>query len=135
MRYNYPKREVFSRVLDGAVGDINAMYSTYNAEVGGSRGRAITMSDLEIQMRLFKHLWLAGDSIVEQAVHSIDMMQWAMGEELPIEAEGSGGRQVYPEMIPTAMVIFTITLPSSTSGQMVHGDTISHAARAVPRRL
>ena len=34
-RYNYPKREVFSRVLDGAVGNINAMYSTYNAgEVG-----------------------------------------------------------------------------------------------------
>ena len=98
-RYNYPKREVFSRVLDGAVGDINAMYSTYNAgEVGGSRGRAITMSDLEIQMRnWFKHLWLAGDSIVEQAVHSIDMVQWAMGEELPIEAEGSGGRQVYPD--------------------------------------
>ena len=98
-RYNYPKREVFSRVLDGAVGDINAMYSTYNAgEVGGSRGRAVTMSDLEIQMRnWFKHLWLAGDSIVEQAVHSIDMMQWAMGEELPIEAEGSGGRQVYPD--------------------------------------
>ena len=25
------------------------------------------------------------------------MMQWAMGEELPIEAEGSGGRQVYPD--------------------------------------
>jgi myo-inositol 2-dehydrogenase/D-chiro-inositol 1-dehydrogenase len=98
-RYNYPKREVFSRVLDGAIGGINAMYSTYNVgEVGGSRGRAVTMSDLEIQMRnWFKHLWLAGDSIVEQAVHSIDMMQWAMGEELPIEAEGSGGRQVYPD--------------------------------------
>jgi myo-inositol 2-dehydrogenase/D-chiro-inositol 1-dehydrogenase len=98
-RYNYPKREVFSRVLDGAVGDINAMYSTYNAgEVGGNRGRTGTQSDLEIQMRNWpKHLWLAGDSIVEQAVHSIDMMQWAMGEELPIEAEGSGGRQVYPD--------------------------------------
>ena len=98
-RYNYPKREVFSRVLDGAVGNINAMYSTYNAgEVGGNRGRTGTQSDLEIQMRNWpKHLWLAGDSIVEQAVHSIDMMQWAMGEELPIEAEGSGGRQVYPD--------------------------------------
>ena len=97
-RYNFPKRAVFSRVLDGAVGDINAMYSTYNAgEVGGNRGRTGAQSDLEIQMRNWpKHLWLAGDSIVEQAVHSIDMMQWAMGEELPLEAEGSGGRQVYP---------------------------------------
>jgi len=98
-RYNYPKRAVFSRLLDGAVGDINAMYSTYNAgEVGGKRGRTGSQSDLEIQMRNWpKHLWLAGDSIVEQAVHSIDMMQWAMGEELPLEAEGSGGRQVYPD--------------------------------------
>jgi myo-inositol 2-dehydrogenase/D-chiro-inositol 1-dehydrogenase len=53
---------------------------------------------LEIQLRNWpKHLWLAGDSIVEQAIHSIDMMQWAMGEELPIEADGSGGRQVYPD--------------------------------------
>jgi len=98
-RYNFPKRAVFSRVLDGAVGDINAMYSTYNAgEVGGNRGRTGSQSDLEIQLRNWpKHLWLAGDSIVEQAIHSIDMMQWAMGEELPIEADGSGGRQVYPD--------------------------------------
>jgi len=98
-RYNFPKRAVFSRVLDGAIGEINAMYSTYNAgEVGGSRGRTGTQSDLEIQLRNWpKHLWLAGDSIVEQAIHSIDMMQWAMGEELPIEADGSGGRQVYPD--------------------------------------
>ena len=98
-RYNFPKRAVFSRVLDGAIGEINAMYSTYNAgEVGGNRGRTGTQSDLEIQLRNWpKHLWLAGDSIVEQAIHSIDMMQWAMGEELPIEADGSGGRQVYPD--------------------------------------
>ena len=51
--YNFPKRAVFSRVLDGAVGDINAMYSTYNAgEVGGNRGRTGAQSDLEIQMQL-----------------------------------------------------------------------------------
>jgi predicted dehydrogenase len=98
-RYNFPKREVFSRVLDGAVGEINALYSTYNTgEVGGNRGRSESQSDLDIQSRNWpKHLWLSGDSIVEQAVHSIDMMQWAMGEELPTSAEGTGGRQVYPD--------------------------------------
>ena len=42
-------------------------------------------------------LWLSGDSIVEQAVHCIDMMQWAMGDQLPLHAEGSGGRQVYDD--------------------------------------
>ena len=98
-RYNFPKREVFSRVLDGAVGEINALYSTYNTgEVGGNRGRSKSQSDLDSQSRNWpKHLWLSGDSIVEQAVHSIDMMQWAMGEELPTSAEGTGGRQVYPD--------------------------------------
>ena len=40
-------------------------------------------------------LAFSGDSIVEQAVHCIDMMQWAMGDQLPLHAEGSGGRQVY----------------------------------------
>ncbi|SVD44960.1 uncharacterized protein METZ01_LOCUS397814, partial [marine metagenome] len=29
-RHHYPKREVFGRILDGALGDVNAMYSTYN---------------------------------------------------------------------------------------------------------
>ena len=132
-RYNFPKRAVFSRVLDGAVGEINAMYSTYNAgEVGGNRGRTGAQSDLEIQMRNWpKHLWLAGDSIVEQAVHSIDMMQWAMGEGTT-EAEEAAADGSIPT-IPTAMVIFTITLPLFTNGQTVHGDTISHASKTAPR--
>ena len=46
-------------------------------------------NDLEAQTRNWNaHLWLSGDSIVEQAVHCIDMMQWAMGENLPSHAEG-----------------------------------------------
>jgi predicted dehydrogenase len=38
--------------------------------------------------------WLSGDFIVEQAVHSIDMMSWAMNDIMPLKATGSGGRQV-----------------------------------------
>ena len=38
--------------------------------------------------------WLSGDFIVEQAVHSLDMMSWAMGDIMPISAMGTGGRQV-----------------------------------------
>jgi predicted dehydrogenase len=98
-RHHKPKHEVFGRILDGAIGDINSMYSTYNGGEVWKKKREDGWSDLEAQMRNWNaHLWLSGDSIVEQAVHCIDMMQWAMGESLPTHAEGTGGRQVYNDL-------------------------------------
>jgi predicted dehydrogenase len=38
--------------------------------------------------------WLSGDHIVEQAVHSLDKMAWAMKDEPPVKATAVGGRQV-----------------------------------------
>ena len=98
-RHHYPKQEIFKRIIGGEIGDANAMYSTYNGGEVWKKAREDGWGDLEAQMRNWNaHLWLSGDSIVEQAVHCIDMMQWAMGEELPTHAEGSGGRQVYDDM-------------------------------------
>jgi predicted dehydrogenase len=98
-RHHYPKREVFGRILDGALGDVNAMYSTYNGGETWKKPREEGWGDLEAQMRNWNaHLWLSGDSIVEQAVHCIDMMQWAMGDKAPTHAEASGGRQVYDDL-------------------------------------
>src|SRR6185503_9347703 len=37
--------------------------------------------------------WLSGDHIVEQHVHNLDVMNWALGAH-PIRATGMGGRQV-----------------------------------------
>jgi len=37
--------------------------------------------------------WLSGDHIVEQHVHNIDIMNWAIGSH-PVQAMGMGGRQV-----------------------------------------
>ncbi len=97
-RHHYPKREIFKRILDGAVGEVNTIYSTYNGGEIWKKPREEGWGDLEAQMRNWNaHLWLSGDSIVEQAVHCIDMMQWAMGDEAPSHAEGSGGRQVYDD--------------------------------------
>jgi len=98
-RHHYPKQEIFSKVLQGDIGEVNAMYSTYNGGEVWKKKREDGWGDLEAQSRNWNaHLWLSGDSIVEQAVHCIDMMQWAMGEALPTHAEGSGGRQVYDDM-------------------------------------
>ena len=97
-RHHYPKQEIFGKILDGAVGEVNALYSTYNGGEIWKKPREEGWGDLEAQMRNWNaHLWLSGDSIVEQAVHCIDMMQWAMGDEAPTHAEGSGGRQVYDD--------------------------------------
>jgi predicted dehydrogenase len=49
---------------------------------------------MEYQMRNWYYFnWLCGDLIVEQTVHSIDLVNWAKGDH-PIEAHGMGGRQV-----------------------------------------
>ena len=34
--------------------------------------------------------WLSGDFNVEQHVHSLDKMAWAMNDEYPVRASGTG---------------------------------------------
>ncbi|MEO6812113.1 MAG: Gfo/Idh/MocA family oxidoreductase, partial [Isosphaeraceae bacterium] len=96
-RYDDPRRETMKRVADGAIGDIVAVETTYNS--GGvwepRKSRDEVKSEMEYQMRnWYYYAWLSGDHIVEQAVHGIDTMAWALGDEPPIQCWGSGGRQV-----------------------------------------
>ena len=96
-RYHEPRRETMKRVADGAIGKIVAVETTYNS--GGvwdpRKAREECGSDMEYQMRnWYYHVWLSGDHIVEQAVHGIDTMAWALGDEPPTLCWGSGGRQV-----------------------------------------
>ena len=129
-RHHYPKQEVFGRVLDGALGDVHAMYSTYNGGEVWKKKREEGWGDLEAQLRNWNaHLWLSGDSIVEQAVHCIDMMQWAMGDQLPLHAEGSAGGKSMMTLI--SMVTSTITSRVCMNGNMPK-VTISHANKTAP---
>jgi predicted dehydrogenase len=53
------------------------------------------MSDLEWQIRNWLYFtWLSGDHIVEQHVHNLDVVNWALGNSHPVRAVGMGGRQV-----------------------------------------
>ena len=95
-RYHEPRRETMKRVFDGAVGNITAVETTYNSKGvwEPKRERGECGSDMEFQMRnWYYHVWLSGDHIVEQAVHGIDTMAWALGDEPPLSCFGSGGRQ------------------------------------------
>lgn len=94
-RYHEPKRAIFGRINDGAIGDITTVYNTYNTGTLWSFPRQAGWTDAEFQLRNWMYYtWLSGDHIVEQAVHSVDMMSWAFGGKLPISAVGTGGRQV-----------------------------------------
>jgi myo-inositol 2-dehydrogenase / D-chiro-inositol 1-dehydrogenase len=94
-RFHEPKRASFGKILDGSIGDVMAVYNTYNTGTLWSKPREANWSDMEFVLRNWMYYtWLSGDHIVEQAVHSIDMMSWALGDALPVSAVGTGGRQV-----------------------------------------
>lgn len=94
-RYDYPSRAVFSKVLNGDVGEVKAISTFRNGGEAWYFDRQPNWSKMTYEMRnWYYYSWLSGDFIVEQAVHSLDMMSWAMGDVLPIKAIGSGGRQV-----------------------------------------
>jgi predicted dehydrogenase len=99
-RYHGAMRETMKRVHEGTIGDITSLQCTYNTSTPWKRERQKGWSDMEWQLRNWPFFtWLSGDFNVEQHVHSLDKMAWAMGDEYPIRATGSGGRQVRVEPI------------------------------------
>lgn len=93
-RYDTRRRELFSRVLDGQLGEIDMVTSTRNGGTLWYKERQPEWTDMEYKMRnWYYYNWLSGDFIVEMIVHSFDMMAWALGDKTPIRAIGTGGRQ------------------------------------------
>ena len=94
-RYDFPKRALFNKVLNGDIGEIKAITTFRNGGEAWYKDRKPDWTEMTYQMRnWYYYNWLSGDFIVEQSVHSLDMMSWAMGDIMPIRATGSGGRQV-----------------------------------------
>lgn len=95
-RYADAEKATYQEILNGRIGAVRAMYTTYNA--GGfpaPQARRPEWSDLEFQLRNWHYYtWLSGDHIVEQAVHAIDWIAWAFGGRAPKQATAVGGRQV-----------------------------------------
>lgn len=99
-RYDLPSRGVFSRVLNGDVGSIKTVSTFRNGAGNWSNPRQPGWNDLTYKLRNWHYQnWLSGDFIVEQAVHSLDMMSWVMGDQMPVRATATGGRQVRIEEI------------------------------------
>ena len=85
--------ETMKRIRDGAIGEIVAGQCYWNQGGLWFKERQPEWSDMEWQCRNWLYFtWLSGDHIVEQHVHNLDVMNWALGSP-PIKAVGMGGRQ------------------------------------------
>lgn len=98
-RANLAERELFERVKGGEIGDLQVFYGTYYTgpvkPMPPANTRPAGMSDLEWQLRnWYNFVWLSGDGLVEQAVHTVDWMCWAFGDVAPAKAVAVGGRQI-----------------------------------------
>lgn len=92
-RYHIPKRETFSRLLDGSIGKILAVEASNNSGELWFHERKSGWTDMEYKLRNWLYYnWLSGDHIVEQAIHSVDLMQWGMNDTLPSRVVATGGR-------------------------------------------
>ena len=86
--------EMMKRVRDGQIGDIVAAQCYWNQGDLWVREREPNMTEMEWQCRNWLYFtWLSGDHIVEQHVHNIDVVNWAIGA-MPRNVLGMGGRQV-----------------------------------------
>jgi predicted dehydrogenase len=86
--------EMMKRVHDGQIGEITAAQCYWNMGDLWVKQREPGMSEMEWQCRNWLYFtWLSGDHIVEQHVHNIDVVNWAIGS-MPKNIMGMGGRQV-----------------------------------------
>ncbi len=105
-RYQDQVRECFEKLATGGIGDVHTIQTTYNTTgwVAPNPRRA-GWSDTEFQLRNWQYFTpFSGDHVVEQAVHAIDWIGWAMGDEPPERCWAVGGRTTRPDTPETGNV-------------------------------
>ncbi len=90
------------RLHNGAIGDVmggqcvrrgGGLMNWHESEAT----RRSEWSDMEWQLRRWLFVtWLSGDFVVEQHVHNLDLLNWAM-QSAPVECIAMGGRQARTE--------------------------------------
>lgn len=92
-RHNLGMKAAFEQIANGGIGDLVSVHTTYHTSTLTKRPRKPEWTDMEFQLRNWWHFnWISGDHIVEQAIHSVDRMAWAMGDRIPARVNCLGGR-------------------------------------------
>jgi len=95
MRHQPYVRELVAKIHNGAIGQINFLRAYTN--LGGLSVRPRQPGDTEFKYQTrnwYFFVWTCGDHIVDQAIHSLDAINWIMKDAHPVRAQGMGGRQV-----------------------------------------
>jgi predicted dehydrogenase len=93
-RYQTGYLETMRRIHDGAIGTITSGRCYWNQGSLWNRARTEAMTDVEWHIRNWLYFaWLSGDHIVEQHVHNLDVINWAI-QGHPEKCIALGGRQV-----------------------------------------
>jgi predicted dehydrogenase len=91
-RHQAGYRETMKRIHGGEIGEIVGGRCAWNQGILWSVARKKGWTDLEYQMRnWYNFTWICGDHIVEQHVHNIDVINWAI-KAPPVKAIGMGYR-------------------------------------------
>ena len=98
-RYDLPRRELFRRIHEGQIGDVVAIYGTYLTgpvkPMPSESTRPEGITDLDWMVRnWYNFTFLSGDGLVEQAIHTVDWLQWVMKDVPPVSCTAVGGRQI-----------------------------------------
>ncbi len=96
-RFSPNTRAGYGKVLSGELGRVVSVYGTYLANVPKPSTsidqRNKDWADVEWQVRNWMgHEWLSGGPLLEQCIHTVDKVSWAMGDADPVAARGGGGR-------------------------------------------
>ncbi|MGE9267807.1 MAG: Gfo/Idh/MocA family protein [Verrucomicrobiales bacterium] len=90
-------RELYKKIHDGELGRVISINGNYLASpvkplpVGTKKPEG--MGDVEFQIRWwFNFEWLSAGPLVEQCIHTVDKVAWAMGDIAPIAAYANGGK-------------------------------------------
>ncbi len=89
--------ETMQKIHEGGIGDIVAARCYWNGGGVWVNPRREGQTDVEYQLRnWYYYTWLGGDHIVEQHIHNLDVVNWALKGH-PVRALAVGGRQVRTE--------------------------------------
>ena len=92
-RFSPAMRETVKRVQDGQIGEIISIEENFIRGPYGRTSHPTGVTELEAQYgNQYRFSWLCGDDVPQSLVHNMDRATWALGEAVPVDAHGLGGR-------------------------------------------
>lgn len=90
-------REAYGKITSGELGRVYSLYGTYFGTppkpLQPGMKRPENMGEVEWQIAWWNNFeWLSGGPLLEQAIHTVDKIAWAMNDVAPIAAIANGGR-------------------------------------------